>query len=988
MILSKQQADALLSLSTATSTPTKLIPVGGIIQSRDDDQGINLVIRGCCRVIDSSRQFGSHTILRTDTPYLCGSLSFVGSAVLEEVTASTECEVIRLDDIISPKDLQQQISLLLKNQICPSEYPFLKKLVDDFCLPVPVDEHSVPNFQHHWKILEDSVLASSTTVNLSLVYADKSNRGFHYGQVITLEVLKQLWPSKSLPRALFWSADTFQQPSSQPSSSRTPLYETSAIDQLNLSPDPPTSNLDSSDKSDLLAFNNRKHRKTLVGTSRRLKSLGYSPINAQRQDKRYEAILTMICQYYKIPHRRDNLRQACQFILHHTGGSPEDKLVTVLDQIGLTGRVLRVRHEEMSRLPTPSILIDLSTNPHLLVEAASSGLLCFDPSKGLRKLLSGEITSSLGSPINAVIISSGSHTPSRNFGISWLLPYLLNYKLGLIEVFIASFVAQTFALATPMLFQQIIDRVIGQGATDSLRGFASLMILFMLLELVFNSLRTFQFMEISNRVDISIGSSIISRLLRLNARYFERKAVGELSSRLNELDKIRSFLTGTALTVVLDTIFSLLYFGVMFYYSTILATIVLASVPVLLIIIISLSPLTQQLIRQRAEAYSKTQSYMVEVLNGIQTVKLQNSELSARQSWEDKHLDGINKGFRAVIANTASSNLLQLVNKTTNILIITVGAWLVIENHLTLGGLIAFRIISGYVTQPIMRLAGTWNQFQEVSLAIERLADIVNQPLESNDYESTNISMPPIVGRISFENVGFSYAGGDKHNLSAVSLTIPAGSYTGIVGQSGCGKSTLLKLIPRLYEPTQGRILIDNYDVTKTELYSLRRQLGYVPQDCMLFEGSIYSNISVSRPDADTADVIAAAKLACAHDFIMRLPYGYSTPIGEKGSGLSGGQRQRIALARMLMQNPRLLILDEATSALDIDTEKQVIQNVRQYAQDRTFLMITHRLSSLVHADQIVVMHEGMIDSFGTHDELMSKAGRYYVLYQQQMSEP
>jgi ATP-binding cassette subfamily B protein len=375
---------------------------------------------------------------------------------------------------------------------------------------------------------------------------------------------------------------------------------------------------------------------------------------------------------------------------------------------------------------------------------------------------------------------------------------------------------------------------------------------------------------------------------------------------------------------------------------------------------------------------------MVEVLNGIQTVKVQNSELSARRNWEDRHLDGINKSFRTVLANTASSNGLQLINKTTNILVITVGAWLVLQNQLTLGGLIAFRIISGYVTQPILRLAGTWQNFQEVSLAVERLGDVVNQPLESADLDDSNITLPPIQGKITFDQVSFAYSTSGSPQLSGVSLDIPIGSFTGFVGQSGCGKSTLLKLIPRLYEPTRGKVLIDDLDVSKVELYSLRRQLGFVPQDCLLFEGSIYSNIAVADQEAETEQVVEAARMACAHDFIMGLPYGYSTPVGEKGAGLSGGQRQRIALARMLLQNPNLMILDEATSALDVDTEQQVVKNLRSHARGRTLVMITHRLSTLISADQIVMMHDGRVDSCGTHDELMSKNGRYFALYQQQ----
>ena len=511
------------------------------------------------------------------------------------------------------------------------------------------------------------------------------------------------------------------------------------------------------------------------------------------------------------------------------------------------------------------------------------------------------------------------------------------------------------------------------------------MVLFMVLEITFSSLRTFQFAEISNRVDISLGSAIVSRLLRLNMRFLQKHSVGELSSRLNELDNVRRFITGTALTVVLDALFALLYFGVMFVYSATLTGIILGSVPLLIGAIFGLAPLTEKLLRQKAEAQTRTQSLTVEILNGLETIKVQSSEVAAKQRWEERHLETINKGFQTTVAGTAGSGVIQLVNKITGILVITVGASLVLKNEMTLGQLIAFRIISGYVTQPIIRLAASWQSFQEASLSMEHLSEVVNQPLETKDDEVNNIPMPQLRGDIAFEEVSFRYGSGPPQ-LSAISLEIAAGSFLGLVGQSGCGKSTLLKLIARLYNPVSGRVLIDGLDIEKVELHSLRRQIGYVPQECLLFEGSIFSNIAAADPDADSHEVIHAARLACAHDFIMAMDDGYTSMIGEKGAGLSGGQRQRIALARMLLQKPRLIILDEATSALDVDTEIQVLNNLLESARESTILMTTHRLSSLTQADRIVMLHNGSIDSQGNHQELMELHGRYYALYQQQFA--
>tara|TARA_A100001011_G_scaffold389907_1_gene472314 strand:- start:1 stop:1542 length:1542 start_codon:yes stop_codon:yes gene_type:complete len=513
------------------------------------------------------------------------------------------------------------------------------------------------------------------------------------------------------------------------------------------------------------------------------------------------------------------------------------------------------------------------------------------------------------------------------------------------------------------------------------------MLIFSLLEIAFSSLRTFQFVEISNRIDIGIGSAILSRMLRLNARFFDSRPVGELSSRLNELENIRRFLTGTALTVVLDAIFSVLYFTVMFFYSPLLTLVVIIAVPLLFVVTIGVTPITQKLIRLRAEAQARTNAFLVEILGGIQTIKLQNAELNARRQWEDKHLNSINQGFKAILANTGSSNAGQLINKLSNISVIGIGAWLVLQNELTLGQLIAFRIISGYVTQPMLRLAGSWQQFQEMSLSLQRVGDIVNQPLEVLENEDKNIDMPSIKGSIIAENVSFAYSSNVAPVLNSVNLKINKGTFVGLVGQSGCGKSSFLKMIPRLYRPTSGKLIIDNFDITKVDLYSLRNQIGFVPQDCMLFEGTIFSNIALGDPEASAEMVVNAAKLACAHEFIMAMPYGYGTPIGEKGAGLSGGQRQRISLARMLLEKPKMVVLDEATSAMDVDTEKQVVQNLRNEFNKKTLVMITHRLSTIVEADQIIVMHEGRVDSTGTHTQLMKQKGRYYALYNSQFNQ-
>jgi ATP-binding cassette subfamily B protein len=979
MQLSQSQAEQLLVLTKGLGCQRRQYETGSVLQTPGASPEILLIVSGRCRILDHSRQFGTLTLLRPEAPYLCGAIGLLDPSLEEEITASSACEAVVLGTRpLSSGPLESLLLELLHQRVAPRELPVLQQLASTGSLTIPADQQAPEIFLRRFRVASQADLPETLGSETKLIYADRPDRGFRHGQLITKATLKQFW-GDDLPRVLLWGVDQASSIDQAGASEPYALGAQQVIAKSRTDEEPGEQEGTAPVASNTIQLTSRRR-------AAQLRQLGFQPVSGRTPEKRYEAVLAMLIQHFQVPIRREVLRKASIYLAPIKSEHSIEKLLSVIDQIGLNGRVVIFRAFEANRLPTPAIVLDVEQQPSLIVDANANGVLLIDPAEGVKQIALEELDARLGSQSRALVVSRGSNTQSKRFGFGWMLPYLSQYKIGLVEVFIASFLTQLFALATPLLFQQIIDRVIGQGATSALTGFAVLMAVFMVLELVFSSLRTFQFMEISNRIDINVGSSIISRLLRLNSRYFEKRPVGELSSRLNELEKIRSFLTGTALTVVLDALFSLLYFGVMFFYSPLLSGIILGSIPLQVIVILGLTPLTQKLIRQKAEAYSRTQSYMIEILNGIQTVKVQNSELTAKRNWEDRHLDGINKGYRTVLANTASSNALQLINKTTNILVITVGAWLVLQNDLTLGGLIAFRIISGYVTQPILRLASTWNNLQEVSMSVERLGDVVNQPLETTDLEDTNISMPPIKGKITFDQVSFGYNNIERPQLAGVSLEIPAGSFVGIVGQSGCGKSTLLKLVPRLYEPTRGKVLIDDLDINKVELYSMRRQLGFVPQDCLLFEGSIYSNIAVAEPDAEAEKVVEAATLACAHDFIMGLPYGYSTPIGEKGSGLSGGQRQRIALARMLLQNPGLIVLDEATSALDVDTEQQLVNNIIKHCHGKTILMITHRLSTLSKADLIVMMHEGRIDSVGTHQQLMALSGRYYALYQQQFA--
>lgn len=436
---------------------------------------------------------------------------------------------------------------------------------------------------------------------------------------------------------------------------------------------------------------------------------------------------------------------------------------------------------------------------------------------------------------------------------------------------------------------------------------------------------------------------------------------------------------------VLNILFAVLYLVVMLVYSPFLTAIALSTLPLYILLVFGVAPIYKSLIRKRAVAQARTQSHLIEILGGIQTVKAQHFELTARWKWQDRYRYFVSEGFKSTALGATSSEIGKFLNTVSGLLVLWLGMGLVLNGELTLGMLIAFRIISGNVTSPLLQLSGLYQGFQSVQLSMERLSDILDQnPELSSQDEITQIPMPPIKGDIRFEGVRFRFGKKGPYQVDHVDLSIASSSFVGIVGQSGSGKSTLTKLIPRLYQPDEGRIFIDDYDIAKVNLSSLRRQIGIVPQDSLLFEGTIAENISLNDPQASTESIIDAAKIACAHEFIMSLGQGYATPIAERGGNLSGGQRQRIAIARTILANPQLLVMDEATSALDYNTERQLCLNLQKWAAGRTVLFITHRLSSIRNSDVIFVMHEGRLIEQGNHEELMISGERYAALYNQQ----
>jgi len=701
------------------------------------------------------------------------------------------------------------------------------------------------------------------------------------------------------------------------------------------------------------------------------------------------ACFLMLSSMLDVPLRKDSVNKILEENINKkTNEIGLDLCAAIAESIGLKTQLANIPKNVFQRSLTPLFFKDKNKKIYICFDVNSEFAIVGDPTDEIREIPIDEFYKffSVEGILEVVIFTKTSRTPTKKFGLSWFKPAIKKHRKALTEVLIASIFVQVFQLMNPLIIQQIIDKVIGQNGVNTLPVLAALLFSFSIFENVLTAVRTNLFIDTTNRIDLSLGEEIIDHLLRLPLTYFDKRPVGELSSRLAEMEQIRSFLTGTALTVLLDAIFSFLYIGIMLIYSWILTIVALLVAPVLASITFLVSPVIRRQLRRKAELNANTQNHLVEILTGIQTVKAQNIELNSRWRWRNRYTKYISMGYKNAITSTTSNSLSQFLNQVSSLSVLCVGTYLVLQGQLTLGELIAFRIIAGYVTTPLLRLANLYQGFQQTAISIERIGDILNNIQESTKEDKLNIPLPPIKGSVSYDDLSFRFNKKGPLQLSQVSLDIKEGEFVAIVGQSGSGKSTLMKLLSRLYDPDSGKISIDGYDISKVELYSLRRQIGIVPQDSLLFEGSVEDNISLSLKDASSDEIVEAAKVACAHDFIMTLPVGYASKVGERGTNLSGGQRQRIAIARTVLQNPKLLIMDEATSALDYETEKKVSLNLMEFFRGTTVFFITHRLTSITHADRIIMMHNGKIEEQGSHEELISLKGRYYALFNQQNS--
>ena len=623
---------------------------------------------------------------------------------------------------------------------------------------------------------------------------------------------------------------------------------------------------------------------------------------------------------------------------------------------------------------------------YVMARVNDKKILIQDPNHGSPQLLSHEEVSARWSGQVMLFTSRVSIAGELSrFDFSWFIPAVVKYRKLLSEILIVSFFLQLIGLATPLFFQVVMDKVLVHRGLTTLDVIAIGLLFCSIFESLLSGLRTYVFAHTTSRIDVELGARLFRHLLSLPLSYFRSRRVGDSVARVRELENIRSFLTGNAITLVMDVLFSFVFIGVMLCYSGWLTLAVVASLPVYAMLSMTLTPALRGRLREKFNRGADNQSFLVETISGIDTVKAMAVEPQTTRRWDGQLAGYVEAGFRTVSLGTIAREGVNFVGKLVTVATIWIGARLVINGDMTVGQLIAFNMLAGRVAQPIMRIAQLWTDFQQTGISMQRLGDILNAPAEvSAGGRST---MPRLEGRIELDAVTFRYRPDSPEVLHGVNLQIRPGEVIGIVGRSGSGKSTLTKLIQRLYVPERGRVLVDGMDLAMVDVSSLRRQIGVVLQENILFNRTLRENIALTDPGAPLETVIAAAKLAGAHDFILELAEGYDTMVGEHGSTLSGGQRQRVAIARALMNNPRILIFDEATSALDYESERIIQNNMRAICQGRTVIIIAHRLSAVRDANRIIVMERGNIVEEGGHSDLLQmQAGHYARLHRLQQT--
>ncbi|GJD92615.1 Toxin RTX-I translocation ATP-binding protein [Methylobacterium hispanicum] len=648
-------------------------------------------------------------------------------------------------------------------------------------------------------------------------------------------------------------------------------------------------------------------------------------------------------------------------------------------KIGLKGRLLRnQKPERLDKVPYPCIIQYQDGTFRLIGRRFDDGKMrVIEPgARTAEHIDRAEVEKLWNGTIILVARRLSVQKIAAHFGLTWFVPSIWRYRKPLGTVLLASLFVQLCALVTPMLFQIIIDKVLAHKGYATLTMVTLGMVGIGLFNVVLQYLRQYILTHTTSRIDVELGARLFEHMLRLPLGYFETRPAGQTVARVRELEQIRAFLTGQALTAAIDIPFTLIFLVILYMYSVPLGIIVSLSIPCYMLVVLLMQPIFREQVLEMFNRNALSSQFLIESIVGVHTIKAMAVEPVLRNQWEDRLASYVKTSFTTGMLGTLAQNIIQYINTFTTAMVLFFGAYAVMSGDMTVGALVAFNMIMGQVTQPILRLSQLWQSFQQTKVSIERLGDVLNHPVESTAMGQAHL--PPAKGHLAVRNVVFRYQPGAPEVLKDVSIEIPAGQVIGIVGPSGSGKSTFTKLLQRLYVPEKGQVLVDGIDIAQVDPTWLRRQIGVVLQENLLFNKTVHDNIALGNPALSRAQVIQVARLAGADEFINKMPRGYDTPIEERGANLSGGQRQRLAIARALAVNPRILILDEATSALDYESERIIQENMKHIVQGRTVVIIAHRLAAVRTCDRIIAMKDGRIVEDGTHRELLAHPSSLY----------
>lgn len=661
----------------------------------------------------------------------------------------------------------------------------------------------------------------------------------------------------------------------------------------------------------------------------------------------------------------------------------EIEIIQSAKALKMKAKLCRLKSSKLKDVKSPIIAKNKYGEFFIIAKSQDEKFMILHADKPAPDIVTRKELSEIWDGTAVLITKKGIMDREAIFSFKWFIPTILKFKKEFIQVLIAVFTVQILGILTPVMTQVVVDKVLVHRSISTLNVLTIGIAIVYIYELILGLAKNYVFTHTTNRIDVMLSFKLFRHLFALPLKYFESRRVGETVARVRELDSIRNFLTGTPLSSMIDLIFIIVYIVVLFFYSKMLTVIVICSIPVYAILSAIVTPLFKKRLDEKFETGANTQSFLVESITGVQTVKSYALEPKFEKKWGDFQSDYVKASYRTSMVSATAGTTGQFIQKVFDLLILFFGAKAVMYGNFTVGQLVAFRMLSGRVSGPVLRLVQLWQEYQQASLSVKRIGDIFNTAPEPI-LNTNQTAMPKINGKIVFDKVHFRYNPQGSEVIKGMSFEIEPGTIVGVVGRSGSGKSTISKLIQRLYIPEGGKISVDGMDISLINPAMLRKQIGVVLQENFMFNGTVAENISIHYPTASMEQIINCAKIAGAHDFILELPNGYDTIIGEKGMGLSGGQKQRVAIARAILANPRILIFDEATSALDYESESIIQNNLKEICKNRTVLIIAHRLSTLKDAQKIMVIDKGSLVEYDTHENLMVQKGLYCYLYNQQ----